>query len=93
MTFILNEQLPHKIINVGSDKPISILNLAKKIKKILNANSQIIVKNNSKQIDNSRRNNYIPSLKIAYQLGLKQNISLDESIINLSNNLKKINGK
>ena len=41
------------------------------------------------QIDNMRRGNYVPSLKRAYSLGLKQKVKLDESIINLSNNLKR----
>ena len=88
LAFLLNKDFQYKLINVGSDKAISILNLAKKIKLVLNSEAEIKVENKINYSDNSRRTNYVPSLKRAYKMGLSQKINLEDSIINLSKHIK-----
>lgn len=85
LSFLLIKDYKSRIVNVGSDKEISIINLAKKIKNLLNTSSEIIVLNQSTPNDNSRRSYYVPSLKIAKNLGLNETIELDHSILELSN--------
>ncbi len=88
LAFMLNNDFQYKLINVGSDNAISILNLAKKIKLVLNSDAEIKVENKTHYNDNSRRKNYVPSLKRAYKIGLSQKINLEDSIINLSKYIK-----
>ena len=73
---MLNKEFDYKMINVGSDEGISILNLAKKIKSLLNPKAEIILKNEFMPDDNTRRRNYVPNLERAYELGLSQKINL-----------------
>ena len=89
LAFMLNKEFDYKMINVGSDEGISILNLAKKIKSLLNPKAEIILKNEFMPDDNTRRRNYVPNLERAYELGLSQKINLEESIIGLSEYIKK----
>lgn len=89
LAFMLIKEFDYKIINVGSDESISILNLAKKIKSLLNPKAKIIVENKMMPDDNARRRNYVPNLKRAHKLGLCQRINLEESIIGLSEYIKK----
>ena len=89
LAFMLSREFKYKMINVGSDKGISILNLAKKIKSLLNPTADIIIENKKLPKDNARRINYVPNLKRAYELGLSQKINLEESIICLSEYIKK----
>ena len=93
LAFLLNKQFQYKMINIGSDKEISILNLAKKIKFLLNSEAEIILQNKATPNHNIRRRNYVPNLKRSHKLGLVQKISLDESIISIANYIKnkKIN--
>ena len=86
---MLNKEFDYKMINVGSDEGISILNLAKKIKSLLNSNAEIILENKMMPDHNARRRNYVPNLERAYELGLSQRTSLEESIIGLSKSIKK----
>ena len=46
LAFLINNDFQYKTINVGSDNAISILNLAKKIKKVLKSEAEIKIKNN-----------------------------------------------
>ena len=93
LAFLLNKQFEYKMVNVGSDKEISILNLAKKIKFLLHPGAKIILQKKANPNDNARRSNYVPTLKRSNKLGLIQKISLEESIISLANYIKnkKIN--
>ena len=91
LSFLLNKDFPYKVINIGSDIGITIYDLAKKVKHLLNANSKIIVKNNNIIDDNNKRVNYVPSLKLAYKIGLKQRVKLEDSIIKLAEHIKKEN--
>jgi len=64
--------------NVGSDNPVTILELANKIKAIIKSGSQVVVLN--KSISN-KTDRYVPStLRAQKELGLKQYIGLDQSI-------------
>ena len=82
ISFLLNKDFPYKIINVGSDIGITIYDLAVKVKNLLNTKSKIIVQNNNLSNDNNKRTNYVPSLKLAYKIGLRQRLKLEDSIIN-----------
>ena len=90
LAFLINNDFQYKTINVGSDNAISILNLAKKIKKVLKSEAEIKIKNNIFPDDNSRRRNYVPNLKRAYEIGLSQKVNLEDSIIKLSSRINNI---
>ena len=89
LSFLMIKDFKPTIVNVGSDKAISIINLARNIKYLLNSPSEIIVLNQPVPNDNSKRNYYVPSLKNANKLGLSESIDLDKSILLLSNYLRK----
>ena len=93
LSFLLNKDFPYKIINVGSDIGITIYDLAIKVKHLLNTNSKIIVQNNNITDDNNKRTNYVPSLELAYKIGLRQRVKLEDSIIKLAENIKKERSK
>lgn len=65
--------------NVGSDYAISIANLAKLVKKVLNSNSEIIIKGIPQEGVSPER--YIPSIKKAKELGLSVKVSLEDAIL------------
>ena len=68
---------------------ITIYDLALKVKYLINTNSKIIVQNNNNSFDNNKRSNYVPSLKLAYKIGLRQRLKLEDSIIKLAEHIKK----
>ena len=65
--------------NVGSDYAISIANLAKLVKKVLNSNSEIIIKGIPQEGVSPER--YIPSIKKAKELGLSVKVTLEDAIL------------
>lgn len=69
----------NQIVNLGSDQEITILNLAKKIKKLLNSNSKIKFCKALKEGDMNRRKPSIDKLKSKFNFKF---ISLDEGILN-----------
>lgn len=73
--------LNNQIINIGSDKEITILNLAKKIVKILNSKSKIYFKPKLKEGDMARR---FPEIKKMKKILNRKMISLNKGIINTS---------
>ena len=78
---ILFDGSNNEIYNVGSDAPISILNLAKLIVDISEKNIDIIVKNKLISGQAKDRNFYVPdTTKSKKELGLKINFSLKDSI-------------
>jgi dTDP-glucose 4,6-dehydratase/UDP-glucose 4-epimerase len=79
---MLNQNLSH-IYNLGSQKPISILDLAYLVKERLGNHHQINVKDNeTKPIGNFARNIYLPNVdKISNELNIKEPLSLGEGII------------
>lgn len=93
LSFLLNKDFPYKIINVGSDIGITIYDLALKVKNLLNKNSKIIVQNNNSSDDNNKRTKYVPSLKLAYKIGLRPRLKLEDSIIKLAEYIKKESSK
>jgi UDP-glucuronate decarboxylase len=79
---------PAEVYNVGSDIPISILDLAHLVRDVLAPSKKIVVGNNT-ELPNLR-NRYVPSIeKAKKKLGLKLDISLAESLrrISISNTL------
>jgi|TARA_B100000929_G_C15509821_1_gene419927 dTDP-glucose 4,6-dehydratase len=76
----------NQIYNLGSDKPISILNLAKLINKLTINNKKIKFKKNKENFIN----NYIPSVsKTKKTLGLKIRIPLNQAIQKTFVNINK----
>lgn len=73
--------LNNQIINIGSDKEITILNLAKKIVKILNSKSKIYFKPKLKEGDMARR---FPEITKMKKILNRKMISLNKGIINTS---------
>jgi dTDP-glucose 4,6-dehydratase len=85
LTTMLYEGKAGQAYNIGSDKQINLLDLAKLIRKVINPSLKInlIGTNNSPQI----RARYIPNInKAKKELNLKINYSLEESIIEASIN-------
>ena len=77
---------PGEVYNVGSDIPISILDLAHLVRDMLAPSREIVVEKNIKLPD--LRNRYVPSIeKAKNKLGLRLNISLAESLRHISNTL------
>ena len=76
---LLEKGVNNEVYNVGSDYAISIANLATLVKKVLNSNSEVIVKGVPKLGDKPER--YIPSIEKVKNLGLNVNIALEEAIL------------
>ena len=83
----------NEVFNIGSDNEISMIDLAKKVKKICNSKSQIIF--NSKKFtkvggyeDILRR---VPSVeKLKRQVKWKPKVSLHQGLNIMKNHIKKI---
>lgn len=84
LSVLLEHGVAGEVYNVGSDIPISILDLAHLVRDILSPAKEVSVERNSK-LTNSR-NRYIPSIeKATYKLGLRLNISLADSLRQIGN--------
>ena len=67
-----------EVYNVGSDEPITLADLARKIVSIINPELGVEVLGESMSVG---RDIYVPSIeKIKNDLGVNKNVSLDESI-------------
>lgn len=77
-----------RLINIGSDRSISILQLARLVVDVLHSKSNIVVLNQSTAADNFRRRSYVPSLVQASALGLTNKISLEQAVLELGNHLR-----
>ena len=87
LIFILLKGEDGKVYNVGSDKPILLLDLAKKIVKLTNSKSKVIP--NRKSLNNEKIQFYIPDIeetKKTFNLDLWTDI--DQSIISMVNSIK-----
>ena len=77
--------------NVGSDQPISILELAKLVRDVINPRLSVIVKGCN--YEQSQRNFYLPSIeKAKNELGLVLEFSLKDSIQNVVDEFFKAKG-
>jgi dTDP-glucose 4,6-dehydratase len=75
--------------NVGSDQPITIKELANKIREKICPEKKILILNNEININN--RNRYIPSIvKIQNELNMKIKYNLEESIQEIKENYFKL---
>ena len=80
LLFLLTTDSPPRILNIGSDIPISIRDLAQLVRSILNPSINIQILNELPLDHNLRRSYYVPELNLAYSLGLVNNISLQSAI-------------
>lgn len=73
--------------NVGSAKSLTVLDLAKKVKRVLKVRSKIIIE---KKVAHPEIQRYVPNISRAEkELGLKQRIGLDEGIRRMADFYKK----
>ncbi|MDB4135733.1 NAD-dependent epimerase/dehydratase family protein [Gammaproteobacteria bacterium] len=80
--FTINK--PNITVNVGSSHQISIKDLAEKILDVTNLNKKVIIRNSD--VEHPEKSNfYLPNTSYAKSLGLKENISIDESILRTFN--------
>ncbi len=87
LELILNDQyFVNEVINIGSDQEISIIELAKKVIKLLNSTSKIIHLPPLKEGDMTRRKPDISKMKTIIKRDL---ITLDEGIIRTANSFTK----
>lgn len=73
----------NSILNLGSDKEIKIVDLAKKIKKLLKSKSKIVFKKPLKEGDMSRRK---PSIKLMRKFYKRKFTSLENGILKTASN-------
>ncbi len=88
ISYLITNEKPPLIMNIGSDESLSIENLALLVKKLVNQNCKILVQNKKPPKDNRRRLSYVPCLNLAYKLGLEQTKSLEYSINELAQTYK-----
>lgn len=89
ISYLMTNKNAPLILNIGSDKSISIENLAFLVKRLVNQNCEVVIQNKNPPIDNRRRLSYVPCLDLAYDLGLEQRKSLEYSINELAQNHKE----
>ncbi len=82
-----NKKFVNDVINIGNDNEITIENLAKKIKKLLNSKSKIIYGKPLKDGDMKRRK---PSLKRINIIKKQKFVNLEEGILNTAKFLRNI---
>ena len=76
---ILDKGISGRAYNVGSDQPISILNLAYLVRDILSPNKPVLLMNTKAAFEG--RNIYVPDIRVAKrELDLQLTVSLQESI-------------
>ena len=82
-----NKKFVNDVVNIGNDNEITIENLAKKIKKLLNSKSKIIYGKPLKDGDMKRRK---PSLKRINIIKKQKFVNLEEGILNTAKFLRNI---
>jgi nucleoside-diphosphate-sugar epimerase len=82
-----NKKFVNDVVNIGNDNEITIKNLAKKIKKLLNSKSKIIYGKPLKDGDMKRRK---PSLKRINIIKKQKFVNLEEGILNTAKFLRNI---
>ena len=85
-TILKNNKILNDVINIGSNKEITILNLAKKVIKLLKSRSKITFRKALKEGDMKRRK---PSIKKLGNIRKKKLITLDQGILNTAQFIKK----
>jgi len=84
LLFLFQSKVSNSVINLGSDFPISIKDLAYLVRKLVCPDISIAVQNQPADPHNFRRKTYVPSLINAQRLGLRNRRSLNSSILELS---------
>ena len=90
LLFLFQTQVTTPVVNLGSDCPISIKNLAFLVRRLLCPDISIIVLNQAAEPHNFRRNNYVPSLLNAKRLGLRNRRGLESSILELASFMQDV---
>ena len=85
-TILRNNKIVNDVINIGSNKEITILNLAKKIIKLLKSQSKITFHKELKEGDMKRRK---PSIEKLNNIRKHKLISLDQGILNTAQFIKE----
>lgn len=85
-TILRNNKIVNDVINIGSNKEITILNLAKKIIKLLKSKSKITFHKALREGDMKRRK---PSIEKLNNIRKHKLISLDQGILNTAQFIKK----
>lgn len=73
-----NDNANYEVFNVGSDKPIDVISVAKKLMENYNGNSELNISGNYRIGD--IRNNYADLSKIEQKLGYKPKVHFEEGI-------------
>lgn len=76
---------PPAVINIGSDKPVSILELANTIAEIFSNKAGVLVQNQLSEADG--RNYYIPNVDLALSMGLLRLHAIDQIVFKVKNQL------
>jgi len=84
LLFLFQTKVAMSVVNIGSDSPISIKDLAFLVRKLVCPDILITVLGNPANPHNFRRNNYVPSLLNATRLGLRNRRNLHSSILELA---------
>jgi len=84
LLFLFQTDVAMSVVNIGSDSPISIKDLAFLVRKLVCPDISITVLGKPADPHNFRRNNYVPSLLHATRLGLRNRRTLESSILELA---------
>ena len=84
-TILRNNKIVNDVINIGSNKEITIINLAKKIIKLLKSKSKITFHKALKEGDMKRRK---PSIEKLNNIRKHKLITLDKGILNTAQFIK-----
>ena len=88
LLFLLNSDSVVPLINFGSDRSISIKDLAFLIRDLVSPSISVHVLNQPADPHNFRRKNYVPSLLTSTRLGLFNRRSLESSILELAHAIR-----
>jgi dTDP-glucose 4,6-dehydratase len=84
---LLARGIPGEAYNVGSDRPVSIRELAFIVQTLLAPDKAVRI--GSAEKDNGARSRYIPGVEKAASIGLSQTIDLERSIVNAAESFRQ----
>lgn len=83
---LLQHGVPGEAYNMGSDQPVTVLDLAQSIAALVAPGKSVVTKNKSVDV---ARSLYVPSIIKAKTLGLRVEITLEQAISEAAQKLKK----
>jgi nucleoside-diphosphate-sugar epimerase len=84
---LLERGIPGEAYNVGSDRPVSIRDLAFIVQALLSPDKPVRIGRCER--DNGARSRYVPSVEKVGNMGLSQTVDLEQSILNAAESFKK----